>query len=140
MLFKHPIISRDSRIFRRARAFGIIKYAITGDPAHSKTLVNPRNISAGGALFMMNKKLPKGTIMDIELYLPPLKDFFSIEASVVDSSRIDDSGEYGTRIKFTAITEEDRRSINAYIEDLANDPESAKYLDEKGLMFKRNLK
>jgi len=139
MLFKRTL-SRDSRVFRRARAFGIIKYSITGDPAHSKTLVNPRNISAGGALFIVNKKLPKGTIMDIKLYLPPLKDFFSMVASVVDSSRIDNSGEYWTRIEFTAITQEDRRSISAYIEDLANDPEVSRYLDKKGLMFKRKLK
>jgi c-di-GMP-binding flagellar brake protein YcgR len=139
MLFRRTI-SQDSRVFRRVRAFAIIKYSITGDPAHSKTVVNPRNISAGGALFMVNKKLSKGTIMDIELYLPPLKDFFSIVASVVDSSRIDKSRKYWTRIKFTAIAQEDRRSISAYIEDLANDPEASRYLDKKGLMFKRNLK
>ncbi len=139
-MFAKRIISQESRAFRRARAFGIIKYSVAGDPEHKKVLANPRSISAGGALFIADKKFIKGTVIDLELYLPPLKGFFNVVSSVVDSSRIGNLEEYWIRIKFTAINPEDRRTINNYIEGMAKDPEMAKYLDKSGASFKRRLK
>ncbi len=136
MFFKREV-RENNRAFRRARSFCIIKYCLAGDQVKQKTLANPRNLSAGGLLFAAQKHFPKDTMLDIDMYIPPLKGFFTVVATVVNSAREGAAGEYAIRVKFTAIDPEARKHINNLIEEMANNPSLSQYLDKGGSKPKR---
>ncbi len=136
---KNTITSQDSRAFRRARSFCLIKYSLLSADPQKKIMVNARNISAGGTLFVSDTDLPKGTMLEMEIYLPPLKDFVTVLANVVEALKARDEDQYLVRVRFTAMDAEDRKRINFYIENLANNPFVSRYLDRKAAVFKRRF-
>lgn len=136
-LFKKRLVSQNRRLYRRARSFCLIKYSFLNDPAHKQTLVNPKNISAGGLAFISKTDLTTGAMLDMEMYLPPLKGFFTLIGTIVKTSKIKDTNQYLIRINFKAIDAEDRKRINAYIEEMARHPLMNRYLDKKSQNFKR---
>ena len=137
ILFKKRLISQNNRLFRRMSSFCLIKYSLLNDPAHKKTLVNPKNISAGGLAFISSRDFTAGAILDMDMYLPPLKGFFTLIGAIAKTLKIKDTGQYLVRINFKAIDAEDRKRINAYVEEMARHPLLSKYFDKKSISFER---
>lgn len=135
--FKRHLINKDDRMFRRARSFCLIKYSRSNDPAHKKTLVNPRNISADGVMFISDTNFTAGTMLDMDIYLPPLKNFFTVIGNIIKSSKIKGVNQYLVRLHFKAMNPDDKKHINTYIEQLAKNPLISRYIDKKTTNFKR---
>lgn len=136
-LFKKKMLSEDSRVHRRLRSFCLIKYNLVNNPAHKKTVTNARDISAGGVLFTSDANFPKGSMLEMDIYLPPLKNFFTAMANIVDTTKIKGTKQYWARARFTAIDPEDKKRIQAYVEHISKDPSMHKHLDKKAPRFKR---
>lgn len=137
-LFDKKIISQDSRGARRFRSFGLLRYSPAGSTG-KKTIVNPRNISARGASFISEESLNANSLLEIDIYLPPLNDFITVIANVVRVLKIKDTDQYWVGVRFTAIDPADRNRINSYIEEMAKNPSMYRYLDKKAKYFKRRF-
>ncbi|MCM8781532.1 MAG: PilZ domain-containing protein [Candidatus Omnitrophica bacterium] len=135
--FKKKIKSQDTRTSRRMRTFCLIRYNVVSDAAHRKYLANPRDISAGGVSFISKTSFPKGSILEMDIYFPPLKDFFTVMAKVEGSLKTKSEAQYLIRANFKAIDPEDKKKINLYIEQAAKNPYMQKYLDKKARIVKR---
>lgn len=135
--FKKGVVSENSRTFRRMRSFCLIKYSLASDIAQKRIIVNARDISAGGTVFISKTRIPNGAVLEMDIQLPPLKESFTVMAKVVESLKVKGEEQYLIRTHFKAIDPEDRKRINNYIEQVAKDPSMWKYFDKKATKFKR---
>jgi len=135
--FKKGITSENSRTFRRMRSFCLIRYSLASDISQKRIVVNARDISAGGTVFVSKTRISEGAVLEMDIQLPPLKESFTVMAKVVESLKIRGEEQYLIRAHFKAIDPEDRKLINSYIEQVAKDPTMRKYLDKKATKFKR---
>jgi len=138
-LWNRKTVSVNSRKNRRSRSFCLLKYCVLNKSPQKTAVVNSRDISASGAGFVSDEKLPLNAILEIDIYLPPLKDFITVMANVVRELKIRDSNQYFIGTQFTAVDPREKSKINSYIESLAKDPATRIYLDKKAGYFKRSL-
>lgn len=140
MLFNKRVFTADGRAYRRLRSFCLIKYMLVNDPQQRRILANTKDISAGGIQFVSDANIPTGAVLEVDIYLPPLNDFFTAMALVVSSENAREGNKYFVRVRFTAIDPDDRKRINSYIEHFSRDPALKKFLDKKRGKFSRSPK
>jgi len=131
--------SENSREHRRFRSFCLLKYSVLNRTPQKTTMVNPQDINAKGALFVSDEHLPLNALLELDLYLPPLKDFITIMAKVARVQKAKGDDRYFVGMQFTAMDPADKLRINSYIEKQAKDPDMQKYFDKRARFFKRSL-
>lgn len=138
-IFRKSVISENTRRYRRLRAYCLIKYSCPTDPTLKKHLVTPRDFSAGGVLFISDRPVDKNKVLEVDIYLPPLKDFFMAMAKVVRVVKIKETEQYWIGLRFTAMDPKEKEVIDSYIQRLAQDPSMKRYLDSSGRWFRRKI-
>ncbi|MBI4336177.1 MAG: PilZ domain-containing protein [Candidatus Omnitrophica bacterium] len=136
-IFGKKVAYEDSRAKRRVRAFCLLKYSVLNKMPQKTTVVNPKDISASGTAFICDENLPVNSMLEVDIYMPPLKDFITVMASVVWVSKIKDTERFVVGVRFTAMDQEEKMRLNSYIAKLSKDPTMHPYLDRKARRFKR---
>jgi len=138
-MFNKNAISTNTREHRRFRSFSLLKYCLLNDPTQKTFLVNPRDVSARGASFVSDLNLPLNTILEADIYLPPLKDFVTVMANVVRVLKLKNRTQYLVGIHFRAIDPENKFRIDSYITKTAKNPSMQRYFDKKAAHFHRSF-
>ncbi|MDD5449777.1 MAG: PilZ domain-containing protein [Candidatus Omnitrophica bacterium] len=138
-LLTKRVMSADGRKYRRFKAFSLLKFFQISDPDQRRSLVNGRDISAGGASFFSDSELPLNSIVKADIYFPPLNDFIAVMAKVARVLRIKDREQSLIGLNFVLIDPENRSRIDSYISRMANDPVGRAYLDRQAAYYKRHL-
>jgi len=138
-MFKSKLLSADSRTSRRFRSFGLIKYSLASKASGKTSLSNPRDISSGGTSFVCDETLPMHSMLELDIYLPPLDDFIMAIGKVVNSFLVKGTDRHLVGVQFTAMDPENKKRLSSYIEGIAKDSRMQRYLDKKGKYFKRSL-
>ena len=93
-----------------------VSYMIQGeDDAAHKSIT--KNVSANGARFVIQKDLPKGTVLDLEVKLPIQSDPIPIRAKVVWSKQEaeQEKSSYDAGFEFIQIPERDKNIFFQYL-------------------------
>jgi|GEM_PF-4237173 c-di-GMP-binding flagellar brake protein YcgR len=133
------LASKNSRELRRFRSFCLLKYSVLNRMPQKTTMVNPKDINAKGTLFVSDEYIPLNSLLELDLYLPPLKDFITIMAKVARVQKARDDDRYFVGTQFTAMDPADKLRIHSYIEKQAKDPDMQRYFDKRAGYFKRSL-
>ena len=110
-------MTREQRKFPRIPQSFRTAYRLVGDVMGFWRDVNTLNLSAGGMRFRDTAPLQLGTIVDLQLQLPTMKDPLALRGQVV-WSQMQASGvtEYG--VEFTESTPDQQMQIDEFIEFL----------------------
>lgn len=139
LTFWKKVAAEDSRNYRRFKAHCLIKYSLANKATTKKIVITPRDISADGTLFVSDTTMPKNALMEMDVYLPPLKDFFTVMGSVIRADKIKGTDQYLVAIRFTAMDPKERGSIDSYIDDVSKKPGMERFLDKKRKIVKRQV-
>ena len=134
---KKRAISGNTRQFRRFKSFGLIKYTLLKGTLHKDVVINPKDISAGGTLFISDADLPQGRILEMDIYLPPLKDFFTVIGRIISSAKIKNAKKYLIRVCFMTMDQQEKKIINSYVENIARQSFAHRFMDKPCGTYKR---
>ncbi|MBN2097372.1 MAG: PilZ domain-containing protein [Candidatus Omnitrophica bacterium] len=99
-----------------------ISYAVQGEktPLH-KTVT--KNISPNGARFILERDLPKGTIVEMEVKIPTRPEAIRVKAKVIWTKKQSgpDEQNYDAGLEFIQISEENKNDFFQYFCNLMYD-------------------
>ncbi len=108
---------RPSRMYVRIEASFIkVKYGVVGQEVGG-ALRAASDISGGGIRFPVNKQLPQGAKLELELKLPQETAPIQAQAEVIWSTRFRGQRNYEAGCQFTKIDPLDRGKIIRHIHD-----------------------
>ena len=75
-----------------------------------------RTLSVGGLSFLSQRPLPRGTDLEVSLYLPNLLEPLKTEGRIVHSTQLKDGGGFQIGVSFEKLGEIGRTEILQFIE------------------------
>ena len=93
-----------------------VGYAIKGEDVTAYKSIT-KNISPNGARFTIEKKLPKGTILDLEIKIPSISDPIPIKAKIIWSQKdaVQQKDIYDAGFEFVHIPEQSKDIFFQYL-------------------------
>lgn len=109
---------KERRKYARLEATVEVKYTVIGKPGTIE--VFSKNISAGGLCITTSEEIVSDTPLQLEIWIPDLKDPIRALARVVWQRKFEAASEksdlyFDTGIEFTGISDFDRFNLNRYV-------------------------
>ncbi len=113
---------KERRKFKRIRIDFGIEYNLKGSKAKPKK-AKGINIGGGGIMMRVTKKLPSGTILELNLKLPSPYGTIHTDGRVIYTmdNLWNEDPPYRTGVCFTDISEKDRKNIVKFVEEKLKD-------------------
>ena len=106
----------DKRKYPRLRVYHLVKYLLISEPQSVKELAMLRDISGGGGLLLSEKKLSIGSMIQVFINFPHLKEPVSGLAKVAWVRYLSKSKKYESGLQFFELNEDTRNEIIKSIE------------------------
>ena len=134
-LFRKKVKAPNTRRFKRFRADFLVKYEV-GKGAAGR-ITNARDIGAGGIRFWSEEKLPESSLLNVSIYLPPLKRVVEGVVRVLRARRVKKTVLYSIAVSFLDLKQEDRAAINQFAEGLSSDRKTQFLIDHADIVIRR---
>lgn len=121
----------NTRRFKRVQAHSLVKYqAADRWESEDPYIANVKDVSAGGVRFWSPVYLPEGTLLRVSVWMPFLEKPLEALARVVRvrTARTPDS--FYLSVRFIEIDQTSQQQINSFIEKLAANSETRKFIDD----------
>ncbi len=121
----------NSRRHKRLQAHSLVKFQTAESYGQAEPLIsNVKDISAGGMRFWSEKYFAEGTLLRVSVWMPALERPFDALARVVRVRPAFQSGVYYLGLRFIEINREMQSSLNDFIEALASNRKTRRYIDD----------
>jgi len=121
---------KNDRRFERLKATYLIKYwAMHEDQPNAIETANTKDISAGGVRFYTRQKLLKGSVLRVQILLPPLCAKVSAFAQVISVSSAWPRKMFYVSASFIEISQDDFVLLSDYVTERAASRESDTLFD-----------
>lgn len=122
----------ERRKFKRAFTDVSIQYRLETMKKNDRRISRIRNMGEGGLCFR-NDFIPEESLLEIELNLPEIPSPIKASAKVVWTQKATEKDLYNIGIAFENITEEDRKNIMEYVEEMINKRPLWKFTKEESI-------
>ena len=109
------------REYPRAKARCVVKYQIFGATDEKYEVSTTKDLSAGGIRFTSHKEFAKGTILHLEILIPPKPTEITVRGEVMWVKQIRRIYENGVKFIKIELTEQDL--IKGFVSKLLGKPE-----------------
>ena len=134
-LFRKKTKLLNARRFKRFRADFLVKYEVGKGTAGRIT--NARDIGAGGVRFWSEEKLPESSLLNVSIYLPPLRRTVEGVVRVLRVRRVKKTLLYSIAVSFMDLKQEDREAINQFAEGLSQEKGAQFLIDHADVVVRR---
>ena len=134
-LFRKKVKAPNARRFKRFRANYLVKYEVSKGTAGRVT--NARDIGAGGLRFWSEEKLPESSLLNVSIYIPPLKRVVEGVVRVLRVRRVKKTMAYSIAVSFLDLKHEDREAINRFAESISTDRKMRFMIDHADIVVRR---
>ncbi len=126
----------NTRDHQRIDADYLIKYQIKKDG--ETKITNVKDIGAGGLQFVAQEELPVWANLNLKILVPPLGRTVEAKARIIRTERTSRHGTtYSVAVRFTDIPDADRKSLDAFIKTLEDDPEAMIEIDHADFFVRK---
>lgn len=95
---------KEKRLSKRLPVYHLAKYRDTSNPQHAFVVCTVRDISEIGIRCYVKEMIPKGSVLELQIQFPFLKDPETCTASVIRCQKRDSKGQrYEIGLKFNGI-------------------------------------
>ncbi len=126
----------ELRRHARLDADYLIRYE-AGSGMREVHVTNIKNISAGGAKFLVGEVLHEDQVIRLSILIPLLEKTVKTEASVLRFRRTRKKSIYSVAVRFIGISPDDQGVINAFVESLVREKD-APFVQKLSEMVKKN--
>ena len=123
----------NDREHKRLKASFLVKYQT--DDGKSK-VTNIRDISAGG-LSLLVSEMPSSEQMKVNILFPPLGKSFEAIARIIRIRRIKRNFVYSVALEFDDLSEEERKQMNLFIEDVSKSDKASFFIDHANVVLRQ---
>jgi hypothetical protein len=119
--------SQNARRFKRLQANYLIKFLIPGvdaDPKDPYFLTHIKDIGAGGVKFWSERFIPEGTVLQVKILVPPLKEPLETNVEVMRIRTAKTDGIFYIGTSFIDLDDEQQRKLNDLIESMSQEPKA----------------
>lgn len=134
-LFGKRMKTQDTRRFKRFRVSYLVRYQVNGKG--EPRITNARDISAGGLRFWTKEALAPSSVLDISIYLPPLRRSVEAVSQVLRVRRSRDEFIYSVAVSFLDIKEEDQKELRNFAESLSKDRDGKFMIDHASVVVRK---
>lgn len=128
--------TKDQRQHKRLNAIYLVKY-VTGRPNEPPKIRNIRDVSAGGVKFISDHELEAGSVIRVNVLVPPLVRSFSAQAKVLRVNRAHKKNlVYSVAVQFINISEEDKVVLNNFVESIMRRLEGELHIDHANVVIR----
>lgn len=131
---KKKVRIRDQRRYKRMRADFLVKYQLQGE--EETRVTNIRDISAGGFRFWLDREIPQSSVLNANIYIPPLERFVEALAQTLRVRRTREGLPYYAAVSFLDIKKEDREAIDEFAECLSKDKTASSLIDHADMVVR----
>lgn len=126
----------NTRRFKRFRADFLVKYQV--DPKGGAKITNARDVGAGGIKFWSEEKIPESSLLNVSIYMPPLKRVVEGVVCVLRVRKVKKTFLYSIAVSFLDLKQEDREEINRFAEGLSKEKGAQFLLDHADVVVRRS--
>jgi c-di-GMP-binding flagellar brake protein YcgR len=114
--------AQERRQYKRIRKNFVARFCIRNDKSNNGIqenwgMVTTHNLSAGGVLFNYDKDIPEGSIIDMLINFPQIKNPVNCTAKVLRIDKTSPSSLLRIAANFIEISHEDQQQINRAAEE-----------------------
>lgn len=122
--------TQNTRKFKRVQAHSLVKYHNAEKWGGAEPyLANIKDISAGGLHFWSGVFFPQGALLRISAWIPALQKPLDALARVVRVHGVKAGDSYYLSIRFIEVDQEIQSALNDFIENLAANPKTRRFID-----------
>lgn len=134
LLFRRSKVA-NARRYKRFRADFLVKYQINGKG--EVRITNVRDIGAGGIRFWADEQVPESSLVDINVYLPPLERSVEATAKVLRTRKVKKGFLYYVAVQFLDLSGQDREAIDEFAETLSEDKGASFLIDHADIVVRK---
>lgn len=122
--------AENTRRFKRVQAHSLVKFQSAEKWGGAEPYIsNVKDISGGGLRFWSAAFFPEGTLLRISAWIPSLQKPLDALARVVRARGAKTADSYYLSIRFIEVDQEIQSALNDFIENLAANPKTRRYID-----------
>ncbi len=134
-LFRKKVKAPNARRFKRFRADFLVKYEV--GQGTTGRVTNARDVGAGGLRFWSDEKLPESSLLNVSIYIPPLKRVVEGVVRILRVRRVKKTTSYSIAVSFLDLKQEDREAIDQFAEGLSADRKTQFLIDHADIVVRR---
>ena len=120
----------NTRKFKRVQAHSLVKFQVAEKWGGVEPYIsNVKDISAGGLRFWSADFFPEGTLLRVSTWVPALEKPLDALARVVRARAGKNTDSYYISVRFIEVEQELQTALNAFVENLAANPETRRFID-----------
>ncbi len=129
----------NTRRFKRVQAHSLVKFQTAEQWGSTEPfLSNIKNLSAGGLRFWSEQFFAEGTLLRLSAWIPSLEKPLDALARVVRTRAGKSPGSCYLSVRFIEADQEIRDTLNKFIEGLAENPKTRRFIDDFGRSVRRS--
>lgn len=126
---------KNTRRQPRLRTGYLLKYLmIDGGMPEAVRTANTKDLSTSGVRFLTNETMEAGTLLRVQILIPPLLEEVSAFGRVVRSEEASDAGIYDVSVAFLEIARKDSEVLGRLIESRLRTREAGSLFDESDVV------
>ncbi len=131
----------NSRRFKRLRVPYLIKFEDAQQHTQNEPYIsNLKDISAGGVRFWSEHFFPEDALVRVSIWFPPIEETVTALGRVVRVRRSPNAPVYYLSVRFVEIEAQVQEALNDFIEDLSDDREMRRFVDDSHRVNRFSLK